>query len=52
VDGLSGWTRDRDHDQPDSADEKKADRIEGEISYDFKVIGSDLGYFFPSAVST
>jgi len=31
---------------------KKADRIEGEIAFDYKIIGSDLGYFFNGAVST
>jgi hypothetical protein len=29
----------------------KADRIEAEVSFDMKVIGSDLGYFFSSVVS-
>jgi hypothetical protein len=29
---------------------KKATRIEGEMAWDNKVVGSDLGYFFPSAV--
>lgn len=29
----------------------KADRIEAEMSFDMKVIGSDLGYFFNSVVS-
>ena len=33
-------------------DHIKADRIEGEISYAFKVIGQDLAYFFAGAVST
>jgi hypothetical protein len=33
-------------------DKEKADRIEGEIAFDYKVIGSDLGYFFNGAVST
>jgi hypothetical protein len=31
-------------------EELKADRIEGEIAFDHKVIGSDLGYFFNGAV--
>lgn len=30
---------------------KKADRIEGEMAIDVKVTGSDLGYFFSSAVA-
>lgn len=29
----------------------KADRIEAEVSFDMKVIGSDLGYFFNSCVA-
>lgn len=29
----------------------KADRIEGEVAFDYKVVGSDLGYFFNGAVS-
>ena len=29
----------------------KADRIEGEMSFDMKVIGSDLGYFFNACVA-
>jgi hypothetical protein len=29
----------------------KADRVEGEMAYDMKVIASDLGYFFTSAVA-
>lgn len=29
----------------------KADRIEGEIAFDFKIIGADLGYMFIAAVS-
>ena len=29
----------------------KADRIEAEVSFDMKVIGSDLGYFFSSVVA-
>jgi hypothetical protein len=29
----------------------KADRIEGEMSFDMKVIGSDLGYFFSACVA-
>lgn len=29
----------------------KADRIEGEMSFDMKVIGSDLGYFFDGCVA-
>lgn len=29
----------------------KADRVEGEIAFDNKVIGSDLGYFFASVVA-
>lgn len=32
-------------------DLKKADRIEGEMAVDVKVTGSDLGYFFSSAVA-
>ena len=32
-------------------DLKKADRIEGEMAIDVKVTGSDLGYFFSSAVA-
>lgn len=31
---------------------KKADRIEGEYAFDYKLVGSDLGYFFSEAVST
>ena len=31
-------------------DKKKADRIEGEMAWDNKVTGADLGYFFPSVV--
>lgn len=31
--------------------ELKADRIEGEIAFDDKVVGSDLGYFFNSVVA-
>lgn len=30
---------------------EKAQRIEGEIAFDNKVVGSDLGYFFSSAVA-
>lgn len=30
---------------------KKIDRIEGEFAFDMKVVGSDLGYFFASAIS-
>lgn len=30
--------------------EKKSDRIEGEMAYDMKVIAADLGYFFTAAV--
>lgn len=29
----------------------KADRIEAEVAFDMKVIGSDLGFFFPSCVA-
>jgi hypothetical protein len=29
----------------------KADRVEGEVAFDNKVVGSDLGYFFGSVVS-
>jgi len=32
-------------------DHLKADRIEGEVAFDFKVVGSDLGYFFNTAVA-
>ena len=31
--------------------EIKADRVEGEIAFDDKVVGADLGYFFESVVS-
>lgn len=31
--------------------EKKADRVEGEIGFDDKVVGTDLGYFFNGAVA-
>ena len=31
-------------------DHKKADKIEGEEAYDFKIIGADLGYFFTNVV--
>lgn len=30
---------------------KKADRVEGEIAFDNKVVASDLGYFFSAAVA-
>jgi hypothetical protein len=29
----------------------KADRVEGEIAFDNKVMGTDLGYFFASVVA-
>jgi hypothetical protein len=29
----------------------KADRIEGEMAFDMKVVASDLGYFFSAVVS-
>jgi hypothetical protein len=29
----------------------KADRVEAEIAFDMKVIGTDLGYFFNGAVA-
>jgi hypothetical protein len=29
----------------------KSDRIEAEMNVDVKVIGTDLGYFFPSVVA-
>ncbi|MBT9173448.1 MAG: hypothetical protein DDT21_01849 [Syntrophomonadaceae bacterium] len=32
-------------------EKEKADRIEGEIAFDNRVVGSDLGYFFNLAVS-
>ena len=32
-------------------DEYKADRIEAEVAFDMKVIGTDLGYFFDSVVA-
>lgn len=32
-------------------DTKKATRIEGEVAFDFKVVSSNLGYFFSNAVS-
>lgn len=32
-------------------DQYRADRIEAEIAFDMKVIGSDLGYFFSSVVA-
>ena len=32
-------------------DIKQATRIEGEVAFDFKVIGSNLGYFFNNAVA-
>jgi hypothetical protein len=31
--------------------EKRVDRIEGEMAFDFKVVGADLGYFFSGAVA-
>jgi hypothetical protein len=33
-------------------DKLKADRIEAEAAYDYRITGSDLGYFFNAAVST
>lgn len=30
---------------------KKSTRIEGEVAFDFKIIGSNLGYFFSNAVA-
>lgn len=32
-------------------DQFKADRVEAEVAFDMKVIGSDLGYFFSSVVA-
>jgi hypothetical protein len=32
-------------------DQLKADRVEGEIAFDDKVVGADLGYFFSGAVA-
>lgn len=32
-------------------DTKKATRIEGEVAFDFKVVSSNLGYFFSNAVA-
>lgn len=32
-------------------DEKKADRIEGEMAWDNKVVATDMGYFFSGAVA-
>lgn len=32
-------------------DTKKADRVEGEVAFDDKVVATDLGYFFDSVVS-
>ena len=33
------------------ADLRQADRIEGEMAFDYKVTGTELGYFFEAAVS-
>jgi hypothetical protein len=32
-------------------DKEKADRVEGEIAFDHKVVATDLGYMFVSVVS-
>jgi len=32
-------------------DKEAADRVEGEMAFDFKLTGSDLGYYFTSIVA-
>jgi hypothetical protein len=49
--GLFGAGRDGMRVKNFRLEERESDRIEGELSYDQKVVGADLGVFFSAAVS-